>query len=254
MMTSHFKLANQQQISYCHTPGESPGVIYFCGFNSDKESNKALAVEQCCQEWGHAFLRFDYRGLGESSGDFKNFTISDWFKDACTVMEHLTEGPQIIVGSSMGGWIAALVAKAMPQRIHAIITLAAAPDFTTRVTSELSQQQQKELEKNGIVYIPCDFQADETFPITQKLIDDGNQNCLVLNQSIPFNGPIRMIHSLRDGDVPWKSSLQLAECFTSEDIHIELIKDGDHRLSRDEDLLLLKQKLFELIASKGIKT
>ena len=157
----------------------------------------------------------------------------------------MTEGPQIVVGSSMGGWIALLLARARPERVKALVGIAAAPDFTQRLlSSELTESQRQTLLSNGVLYRPSDY--GDPMPITRRLVEDG-ANHLLLDAQIPFIGPVRLLHGQRDPDVPWQLALRIAERLESDDVRVTLIKDGDHRLSRPQDLALLIGTVDELI-------
>jgi len=223
-------------IAYHKTEGKTPGVVFCTGFMSDMEGGKALALEAFCRERGQSFLRFDYTGHGESSGDFEDGTIGQWAEDAVYALDRLTQGPQVVVGSSMGGWIMMLTALARPSRVAGLVGIAPAPDFTVGFyESEISEAQRKELHDKGVLYIESEYGPDPT-PFTLKLIEDG-KNRLVLNSPpVQINCPVRLLHGMGDPDVPWRLSLEIAEKLAAEDVVTTLIKDGDHRLSRDQDI------------------
>ncbi len=234
------------RLAYCATPGKSPGIVFLGGFGSDMTGTKATALEDAAKLRGHAFLRLDYRGHGQSEGRFVDGTIGDWFADALAVFDAMTTGPQTLVGSSMGGWISLLLARARPERIKALVGIAAAPDFTARLMDgELSAAQRATLLKDGVLYRPSDY--GEPIPITRKLVEDGNRH-LLLDRPIPFTGPVRLLHGQRDPDVPWQLSLKIAERLEGGDVRVILVKDGDHRLSRPQDIALLVRTVEELIA------
>ncbi len=233
-------------IAYNSLVGKSPGVVFLGGFMSDMCGSKALALELHCQERGQAFLRFDYSGHGQSSGAFRDGTISQWANDALYAIEHLTQGPQILVGSSMGGWIMLLAALHLKERVCGLIGLAAAPDFTEDlIARELSDAQRQAMAHDGFVLVACDYD-DEPYTITQDLIDDGRQN-LLLGADIPLNLPVRLIQGLKDNDVPWATALKIQEKLTSTDVEVTLVKDGDHRLSEPGDLERLTTILDTLL-------
>jgi len=236
------------RLAYRATPGKSPGIVFLGGFASDMTGTKATALEMAARARGQAFLRFDYRGHGESGGRFVDSTVGDWLEDALALFDHATMGPQILVGSSMGGWIALLVAINRPERVRALVGIAAAPDFTQRLMWDgMSEQDREALLRVGILLPPSHY--GEPIPITRALIEDGRQH-LLLDRPIPFAGPVRLLHGQCDPDVPWRHSLLTAECLTSEDVRITLIKDGDHRLSRPQDLALLIDTVEELTRSE----
>jgi pimeloyl-ACP methyl ester carboxylesterase len=212
---------------------------------SDMSGIKATTLESWCRRRGQAFVRFDYLGHGESSGRFEQGSIGRWSEDAIAVIDHLSEGPQILVGSSMGGWIMLLAALARPGRIAALLGIAAAPDFTVRLLSaRLNDAQRQRLQTDGVIYLPSVY-SDEPYAITRELIEDGSRH-LLLDDRIALDCPVRLIHGIGDPDVPWQTSLKLAEQLSSNDVHLKLVKDGGHRLSRGQDLQLLSDTLAEL--------
>lgn len=233
-------------IAYHRRAGRSPGVVFLGGFMSDMSGTKALALDRFCESRGQAFVRFDYFGHGRSSGAFAEATVSRWRADAIAVFDELTAGAQVLVGSSLGGWIMLLLAAARPDRIKALVGIAAAPDATedlmwTQFPSEVRQQ----IEREGAARIPSAY-TQEGYLITRKLIEDGRDH-LVMRSPIAFAEPVRLLHGMRDDDVPWQHSLSLAERLVAADVQVTLIKDGDHRLSRDADLALLMRTLATLL-------
>ena len=215
------------------------------GFMSDMNGSKALALEQHCQEQGLAFLRFDYMGHGNSSGNFADGTIGLWAQNALTAFDELTEGPQKIVGSSMGGWMMILTAVRRPERVAGLVGIAAAPDFTEDLLpKQLTEIQLSKIQEDGFVVIPSEYEIPYT--ITKKLLDDGTQH-LVLRNEIPLDCPVRLLHGLEDTSVPWNTALKIKKMVRSKDVEVTLIKDGDHRLSREEDLEKLKKTVMEIV-------
>ncbi|HEX3535159.1 MAG TPA: alpha/beta hydrolase [Stellaceae bacterium] len=234
-------------IAYRRSPGATPGIVFLGGFRSDMTGTKALFLEEYCRQRGRAFVRFDYFGHGASSGDFALGTIGRWRDDAIAVLDSLTEGPQILVGSSMGGWIMLLAALARPQRIAALVGIAAAPDFTADLLrARLSAEQRRELEQDGSVMLPSDYDP-AGYLYTKALIDDGNRH-LLLRAPIRLAVPVRLLHGLPDASVPWQTSLRLAERLIGWDVTVTLVKDGDHRLSSEVDLARLARTLDELVS------
>jgi pimeloyl-ACP methyl ester carboxylesterase len=219
-----------------------PGVIFLTGFNSTMNGTKATALEQFCRERRQGFLRFDYSGHGESGGEFRDGTIGAWLQDTLDVFDRLTAGPQIVVGSSMGGWIALLLALQRGQRIAGLVGLAAALDFVEEIWRHFSQAEQETLMTHGLVERPSAY-SDSPYMITRALIEDGRRH-LLLGGAINITCPVRLIHGMADPDVPYQGSLQVAERLRSDDATVTLIKDGDHRLSRPQDL----QRLFEVVS------
>jgi pimeloyl-ACP methyl ester carboxylesterase len=223
-----------------------PGIVFLSGFKSDMTGAKASALDDFCHVRGFGFLRFDYSGHGASSGDFLDGTISRWFADALAAFDRLTEGPQILVGSSMGGWIMLLLALARPARIAGLIGLAPAPDFTEQlIWGNLTQNDRARLLKDGKLELPSDYSSDPTV-ITRALIEDGRKH-LLLDSPIAIEAPVRLLHGLNDRDVPHHFSLRLQEQLSSQDVVVQLIKDGDHRLSRPQDLQRLCDTVDALV-------
>jgi pimeloyl-ACP methyl ester carboxylesterase len=234
-------------IAYWRVPGATPGIVFLGGFRSDMTGTKALFLEDYCRRRGGAFVRFDYFGHGASSGDFALGTIGRWRDDAIAVIDSLTEGPQILVGSSMGGWIMLLAALARPDRVAALVGIAAAPDFTADLLpARLNVQQRSELEQNGSVVLPSPFDP-AGYLYTKALIEDGNRH-LLLRAPIPLTMPVRLLHGLADASIPWQTSMRIAERLTGTDVTVTLVKDGDHRLSTETDLARLAQTLDRLVA------
>ncbi|MDR3534370.1 MAG: alpha/beta hydrolase [Rhodopila sp.] len=240
---------NGTELAWARVEGASPTVVFLPGFRSDMAGDKATALAAFCAERGQAMLRFDYSGHGASSGDFLDGTIGAWAADALVAINALTTGKLILVGSSMGGWIALLTALARPDRVAALVGIAAAPDFTRRLMWEsMAPSEQATLKRDGVLYIPSQY-GDPT-PITRALIEDGS-NHLVLTGSIPIHCPVRLLHGQADPDVPWELALRIAEQVETPDARVILVKDGDHRLSRPADLALLRQTVAALLAQDG---
>jgi len=233
-------------IAYRRFPGAAPGIVFLGGFRSDMTGAKALFLDEYCRRNGRAYMRFDYFGHGASSGDFALATIGRWRDDSISVLDSLTEGPQILVGSSMGGWIMLLAALARPERVKALVGIAAAPDFTADLLpARLSDGDRRELEASGAVTLPSPFDP-AGYLYTRALIEDGNRH-LLLRGPIDLKVPVRLLHGLADGSVPWQTSLRLAEQLTGPDVALTLVKDGDHRLSTAPDLARLARTLDELL-------
>jgi pimeloyl-ACP methyl ester carboxylesterase len=209
---------------------------------------KALALEAHCRRAGRAFLRFDYTGHGRSEGRFEDGTVGAWRADAIDAIDRLTDGPQVLVGSSMGGWLMLLAALARPQRVAGLVGIAAAADFATRLMWErFSPAQRAALERDGIVRLPSAYSAEPT-PVTRRLVEDARMH-EVLHSPIPLRCPVRLIHGTADADVPWQLSLEIAAKLASDDVEVILVKDGDHRLSSDRDLARLCRAAEEVCAA-----
>ena len=229
--------------------GSGPTVVFLPGYYSDMTGDKATALAGFAADQGHAMLRFDYSGHGASGGRFEDGTIGVWTRDALAVIDRLTTGRLILVGSSMGGWIALLTALARLDRIAAVVGIAGAPDFTQRLMLErLSADQRDALMRDGIIHRPSQYGAPT--PLTRALIEDG-PNHFLLTGPIPLTCPIRLLHGQEDPDVPWELSLQVARLVASTDVEVILIKDGDHRLSRPRDLALLRRTVGALLGQDG---
>ena len=241
---------NGAALAFHRHDGEGPGVVFLGGFMSDMTGTKAVVLEEHCRKTGQAFLRLDYRGHGASSDDFVNGCIGDWKDDAIVALDALTDGPQVVVGSSMGGWIMLLAALARPDRIAGLVGIAAAPDFTERLMwPKFSDDIRQTIEREGVYYAPTEY-GDTPYPITKRLIEDG-RNHLLLDAEIDIDCPVHLLHGQRDPDVPWEHSLAIAQRLRHEAVSVTLIKDGDHRLSRDEDLALLCRTVDALCQNCG---
>jgi len=240
---------NGTELAWICLAGVSPTIVFLPGFRSDMAGEKATALAAFCAERGVRMLRFDYSGHGASGGDFLDGTIGAWAADAVAAIDALTSGPLVLVGSSMGGWIALLTAIVRPDRIVSLVGIAAAPDFTQRLMWDaLAPRERATLERDGVLYVPSRY-GDPT-PITRALIEDGRSH-LVLTGHIPINCPVRLLHGQADPDVSWELSLRVAEQVVAPDVRVFLVKDGDHRLSRPSDLSLLRATVGGLLGQDG---
>jgi pimeloyl-ACP methyl ester carboxylesterase len=236
-------------LAYSHWAGASPGVVFLPGFNSDMNGTKALALAAWCRQRERQFTRFDYSGHGLSSGDFSAGSIGQWCDDTLAVLDRVTDGPQVLVGSSMGGWLMLLVALARPGKIAGLLGIASAPDFTERLFSQrLGDKQRTALAETGYCELPNHYGDGKPHTIGRQLIEDG-RNHLVLDGDIDIRVPVRLVHGQADADVPWQLSMDIAERLTSTDVEVQLVKGGDHRLSAPADLLRLKRCLQDLLAT-----
>lgn len=236
-------------LAYHALPGKSPGVVFLHGLKSDMTGGKALYLEDHCRRQGRAFLRLDTYGHGASSGRFEDGTIGRWADDVVAALDELTQGPQVIVGSSMGGWIMLLAALRRPQRVAGLVGIAAAPDFTEDLMwREFSDEQRQRLMDEGCVEIPVPEEyGGGSYGITRNLIEEARQH-LLLRGPINIDCPVRLIHGIKDPDVPWGTALELQERLTSTDVETLLVKNGDHRLSEPRDLERLARVVDGLIA------
>lgn len=249
--TEHGRLARPDgvELAWARTPGRGPTVVFLPGYRSDMGGAKALDTEQFCIAHGIGCLRLDYSGHGQSGGAFTDGTISQWADDATLLLDRLTDGPVVLVGSSMGGWIMLLVALARPARVAGLLGIAAAPDFTEDLLwNTMTLPFRAALLRDGVLHLPSDY-GDPT-PMTARLIEDGRAR-LLLRAPVPLHCPVRLLHGQRDADVPWDTSLRLASQLESPDVQVTLVKDGDHRLSRPSDLALLRRTLGTLLFQDG---
>jgi len=224
---------------------ERPMVVFLGGFRSDMEGTKAIFLENECKKAGLGYLRFDYRGHGMSEGKFEDACIGEWLQDVLDILDACTSGKVILVGSSMGGWLSLLTATKDLGRVQAMVGLAAAPDFTTWMERDMTDAQTKIMMEKGYVEIPNEY-SDEPYLITRKLIEDGRNHCL-LNAPIDLDIPVRLIQGKKDADVPWEVAEQIKQAITGKDAQVIYIEEADHRLSKPEELEVLKRTLFDLI-------
>jgi pimeloyl-ACP methyl ester carboxylesterase len=242
---SFLELSSGGQLAYHRVPGGRPGVLFCGGFTSDMTGTKAIALERFCAGEGRAFTRFDYRGHGASSGRFGDGTVGAWAEDALAIVDRAAEGPLIVVGSSMGGWIALLAALARPERVRGLIGIAAAPDLTEDLLlAEATPEQRRALAEQGFWMQPS-AHGDEPYPVTRALIEDGRRH-LLLRAPVPVRCPVHLLHGMADADVPWRTSLRLIERLETEDVTLELIKAGDHRLSTEGDIARIQAAIRRL--------
>lgn len=225
---------SRPRLAYHLTEGAGPAVVFLPGYASDMTGSKALALEDWAKARGRAFLRFDYGGCGASEGAFEEQGLADWRDDALAMIDGLTTGPVVLVGSSMGGWLMLLVAKARADRIHALVGIAPAPDFTDW---GFSQEEKLYLLQHGRLERPNPYGPAPTV-YTRRFWQSGEANRL-MGGEIAIDRPVRLLQGQRDPDVPWHRTCRLAELIRSDDVQTWLVKHGDHRLSRDADIALL---------------
>ena len=242
--------ADGHHIAHVTTPGRTPGVLFCGGFRSDMTGTKAGALEAACREAGRAYTRFDYLGHGASSGAFTDGTIGRWADDAIAVLDRLAPAPYVVVGSSMGGWIMLLAALARRRRVAGLVGIAAAPDFTETLMWERYDDEVRGTLLSEGRYDEPSVYGEEPYPVTLALIEEGRRH-LLLGKPIPLTCPVRLLHGMRDEDVPWRHSLALVEALAGADVRACFIKDGDHRLSREEDLALICRTVLDLCERVG---
>lgn len=238
------------QLAWAMCAGRGPTVVFLPGFNSDMAGSKATHLADWCAQHGRAMLRLDYSGHGSSGGAFEDGTIGRWCADARAVIEATTTGKLLLVGSSMGGWIGLLLARAMPDRVAALVGIAAAPDFTeTLLWQGLDEAARHRLMHDGFIERPSQY-GDKPYRFSRALIEDGRGQRL-LGSPIAVACPVRLLQGQRDPDVPWPTALRIAEHLVSDDVEVVLVKDGDHRLSRPQDLALLARTVDTLLQQNG---
>ena len=244
-MTERFVTPEGRELAYDLTPGEGPAIVFLGGFMSDKEGTKAIYLEDWARKSGRAFLRFDYSGHGQSSEDFEDGAIGDWFEDARAALT-LVEGPVVLVGSSMGGWISLLIAREMPDRVAGLVTIAAAPDFTEdSMWANATEAQKAELMETGFYKQPSDY--DDPYTITRRLIEDGRTR-LVLRNPLPLPFPVRFLQGTADVDVKMSVALRLLDHAEGPDMRLTLVDGADHRFSDPDCLALIARSVEDVIA------
>lgn len=250
-----------RQLAYYYTQGKSPGVLFCNGFHSSMQGIKAVALETYCRQLGVAFCRFDYRGHGDSfsqSEEFNNCTLSDWVQDASTVLETVMNDHDkvVVIGSSMGGWIACHLAMQHPQKVVGLLGIAAAPDFLEAIFQKLSRLQQDQWKMDGFLSLPTEY-SPVPYRVAWKLVEDARQKWNILNRPagttiIPILCSVHLVHGKLDEDIPWTKSLDLMDRLETKDVTLSIIKDGDHRLSRPQDLQRIRVVLAEMLQKHSL--
>ena len=244
--TDFLETAQGRQLAYHKSEGDGPTIVFLGGLKSDMEGTKAVHLEAWAQARSQAFLRFDYSGHGESSGAFTDGCIGDWHEDTLAAVSRLTEGPLIVVGSSMGGWQALLLARVMPERMAGMVTIAAAPDFTEEgYWASFSDEQKKALEAKGQVELPSDYM--EPYVITRRMIEDGRQH-LVLSAPLKLPFPVRFLQGMADTAVSTETGVRLIEHASGPDMRLLLVKDADHRFSDGPCLGLIERAVLDVMS------
>ncbi|XP_030060062.1 palmitoyl-protein thioesterase ABHD10, mitochondrial isoform X1 [Microcaecilia unicolor] len=244
--TQYLSRPDLPKLAYRKLKGKSPGVLYLPGYFSDMHGQKAVALEDFCKSLGHSFVRFDYSGCGSSEGDFKEQTVGRLKKDALSVLDNVCEGPQILVGSSMGGWLMLLAALARPERIAALVGVASATDCIVSTFNQLTVEVKKEIEENGEWKIPSKYAKDGFYKVPYGTIKEAENHCL-LASPIPITCPVRLIHGMKDEDISWYISMQVADRVLSTDVDVILRKQGEHRMNEKDDMKLLVYTIDDLI-------
>lgn len=237
-MIDYLETSHGRRIAYSVSAGQGTGIVFLGGFRSDMQGTKAVWLQEWARRTGRPFLRFDYSGHGDSSGRFEDGCIGDWLEDARAVIEAVAQGPQVLVGSSMGGWISLLLARAMPQRVAGLVTIAAAPDFTEQgFWAGFTEAQRQEVLVRGHIAIPSDYD-DQPYIITRRLIEDGRDH-LIMGQPLRLPFPVRLLQGVADADVPVTWALNLLDHAQGDDVRLTLVKGADHRFSTPECLSLI---------------
>lgn len=241
-MTQYLERTGKPTLAYNITQGsrsDLPLVMFMPGYRSDMEGTKAVYLEGRCKERGQGYLRFDYSGHGVSEGDFNDGTISIWTQDALDVMDYATVGRDVVlVGSSMGGWISLLMALERRTQVCGLVGIAAAPDFTLDIYyNRMDDTQRTRLKRDGYVDVPNEY-SDIPYKVTKALIDDGAEN-LLIKKGIDLHISVRLVQGMRDADVEWQHAHRIKNAIAGDDVEVLLVEDGDHRLSRPEDLALI---------------
>jgi pimeloyl-ACP methyl ester carboxylesterase len=238
--------AQGRRIAYHKTDGAGPGVVFLGGFKSDMGGTKAVYLEEWAKAEGRAYLRFDYSGHGQSSEDFEDGAIGDWAQDAAEVITQLTDGPQVLVGSSMGGWISLLMTRRIAEKVAGLVTIAAAPDFTEdSMWAGFSDVQKAELAQNGKVALPSDY--GDPYIITKRLIEEGRNN-LVLHDPLPLRFPTRFLQGTADTSVERAVALRLLDHAEGDDMRLTLVEGADHSFSDEDCLPLIVSNIQDVLA------
>ena len=240
---SYFVNNFNQKIAYKFFKGKSPGIVFIHGLNSDMKGLKATSIEKYAKKIGLSYLRFDCRGHGKSHGKFEEYSISDWKKDLIDILDNVTSGPQILIGSSMGGWLMMLAARERKSRVAGLIGLAPAPDFTKNLFAELPKKVRNEINKNGISKVK---KWKYSYIFTKKFFEEGKKN-FVLNNKFLFNKPVILIHGLQDNEVSPQITQKIVKKISSKEVQVRYLKNSDHRLSSKSDLKIIRNAIENIL-------
>ncbi len=239
---SYLEARPDRRLAYRSRPGRGPTLLFLPGYMSDMEGGKATALDAWAESRGRAMLRFDYGGCGASDGAFEAQSLADWRDDVTAMIDQVAEGPVVLVGSSMGGWLMLLAALARPERVRGLVGIAAAPDFTRW---GFTDAQKETILREGKLQEPSPY-SDQPYVTTRTFWESG-ETLLLLDDEIAIDCPVRLLHGQADADVPWEQSLRLMKRLRSADVQALFIKDGDHRLSRETDIALLIRTVEALL-------
>ena len=238
---------DKQRLAYHKINGKKPGIIFLCGHGSDMQGTKSIFMENWAREHGHGFIRFDYRGHGQSDGTFLDLAISDWTADALAIIDQLTEDPQILVGSSLGGWIMLNAACSRPDRIAGLVGIAAAPDFTKElIWDTLDTEAQLAMKQTGYLSVANPY-ADDPVIYPYQLVEDGAAHLHLQDDTININVPVRLLHGIQDEEVPWHTARRIMEKLVTDDVTLQLDKAATHRFSEPAQLNMLGQTVSDLV-------
>ncbi len=247
---SFLQCENGARLAYHHTTpavGVTTQVLFLCGFRSDMEGTKAIALEAHCKAQGYGFTRFDYRGHGQSSGEFEQSNIGTWLHDALNIMDKVVKAPVILAGSSMGGWIMLRAAMERKKQVQGLLGIASAPDFTESLMwDQLTEKQQRIVAEEGRLEVPTPYTETPTV-ITRQLLEESAEHFVLDKPNIPVEVPVRLLHGMKDTDVPFEFSLAINEKILSKDVRVNLLPEGDHRLSTPSDIKILCKTLDKLV-------
>ncbi len=222
------------ELAFGEQAGAAPAVMFLPGFNSVMTGSKATYLERWCARVGHRYVRFDYRGHGASGGRLEDGGVEQWYRDAAFIYEHLDLNEVVLVGASMGGWIALLLARHLGQKLRGVVGIGAAVDFTLGAKERLTPEQAQALARTGITYRPSRY-GDGPYPLTARMLEEGNRHCL-LGKGLTLPCPLHLFHGLDDPDLPWAHALEIARGIEAVRLEVTLVAQGDHRLSRPADL------------------
>lgn len=242
-MTEFYETRAGRRLAYDRVDGSLPGVIFLHGFRSDRHGTKAEDLAAWCAETGRAFLRFDLAGHGDSGGAVEDFGIGDWLDDSRELIDALAPGPQVLVGSSLGGWLALLLAREDPRRWSGLVTIAAAPDFTTRMQSAFTAADRAQLQRHGLITRPSAYGDDYVF--SQRLFDQGDEHRLFAAPLL-LTMPVRLLQGTADEDVPASDARALHEHADGPDIQLRMVEGADHRFSAPEHLQMIRDAVAEV--------
>ncbi|WP_299359474.1 alpha/beta fold hydrolase [uncultured Paracoccus sp.] len=251
-MTETYLTAQGRRLAFDLVPGGAPGIVFLHGFRSDRQGTKVLALESWCRDQRRGMLRFDLSGHGGSEGRLESFGIGDWLEDATEIIDALAPGRQVLVGSSLGGWLALLLARARPDRVAGLVTIAAAPDFTTRMQAEFSDADHADLSGQGFVTRPTVYEEGD-YVFSRRLFDQGAQH-RVFGVPLDLPMPVRLLQGTADTDVPVDEALRLLDHASGPDIRLTLVKDADHRFSAPAQLELIRASIADILALDGHRT